>query len=82
MGAVAAIVQHMKKRVLSAFLWFYCGWYAGAMIAELAGISPALGPIVGATAAFLVAGDPRRVIWTRKAAQPTEPVLTPNPISA
>jgi hypothetical protein len=60
----------MKKRVLSAVLWFYCGWYAGAMIAAVVGISPVLGPILGATAAFLMAGDPRGIIWRRETAAP------------
>ena len=54
----------MKKRILATFLWFYAGWYAGAVIAYALGISPLLGPILGAAAAVLVAGDPRRVIWT------------------
>jgi hypothetical protein len=73
----------MKKRVLSGFLWFYCGWYAGAMIASMAGISPLLGPIVGATAAFLVAGDPRGLIWPRKVAEPkASPSPKPNPATA
>jgi hypothetical protein len=66
----------MKKRVLSAFLWFYCGWYAGAMLAAFLGVSPVLGPIVGAVAATLIAGDPRRVIWTRKA-EPAPSVPAP-----
>ncbi|HET9346937.1 MAG TPA: hypothetical protein VFO05_14690 [Candidatus Limnocylindrales bacterium] len=70
----------MKKRVLSAVLWFYCGWYAGAMIAHVAGISVALGPILGVAAAALIAGDPRGIIWRPKAPEPTaEPALTPNP---
>jgi hypothetical protein len=68
----------MKKRTLSAFLWFYCGWYAGAMIAHVAGVSPLLGPIIGAAAAFLIAGDPRGIIWSPKPA-PAAPPLTPNP---
>jgi hypothetical protein len=55
----------MSKRILAAILWFYTGWYAGAMVAELVGISPLLGPILGATAAALIAGDPRRIIWKR-----------------
>ena len=69
----------MKKRVLSAFLWFYCGWYAGAMIASIVGISPMLGPIVGAAAAALIAGDPRGIIWHRTAAAPS---LNATPASA
>ena len=30
----------MTKRILAAMLWFYTGWYAGAMLAEVLGISP------------------------------------------
>src|SRR5262245_32298029 len=65
--AAPRTVACMKKRVLSAFLWFYCGWYAGAMIAAMLGISPVIGPILGAVAAALIAGDPRGIIWPRKA---------------
>lgn len=72
----------MLKRVLAALLWFYAGWYAGNVLADLFGVSMLLGPIIGAAAAALVAGDPRRIIWTaRNLAQPvtiTEP--TPDPI--
>lgn len=57
----------MTKRVLAALLWFYTGWYAGAMIADIVGISPYLGPLIGAAAAGLIAGDPRRIIWTSRA---------------
>ena len=57
----------MTKRVLAALLWFYTGWYAGATIAVLLGISPVIGPILGAAAAGLIVGDPRRIIWTRPA---------------
>jgi hypothetical protein len=56
----------MKKRALAAFLWFYAFWYVGAMIAEFAGLSPALGPILGTAAAAIIAGDPRRLIWGRR----------------
>ena len=72
----------MKKRVLSAFLWFYCGWYAGAMIAAMLGITPLIGPVIGATAAFLIAGDPRGIIWPRKAAAPVQPAPAPASASA
>lgn len=58
----------MKKRTLAALLWFYTGWYAGALLADFIGVGPALGPIVGAAAAGLIAVDPRRVIWNAKAA--------------
>ena len=41
----------MTKRIVAAFLWFYAGWYAGALIAEFVGVSALLGPIIGAAAA-------------------------------
>jgi hypothetical protein len=55
----------MKKRVLSGILWFMTGWYAGAMVAHVLGLSVALGPILGFAAAALIAGDPRGIIWVR-----------------
>jgi hypothetical protein len=55
----------MKKRALAAVLWFYAIWYAGAMIAQMLGLSPALGPILGTAAAAIIAGDPRGIIWTK-----------------
>ena len=61
----------MTKRVLAAMLWFYTGWYAGAMLAEFLGVSPFLGPLIGAAAAGLIAGDPRRIIWTSRTARVT-----------
>ncbi len=53
----------MTKRVVAAILWFYTGWYAGAILADIIGVSPVLGPIIGAAAAGLIVGDPRRLIW-------------------
>lgn len=63
----------MKKRLLALFLWFYAWWYAGAVLADIMGVSPVLGPIVGAAAAALFIGDPRRIIWATRgiAAAPT-----------
>jgi len=63
----------MKKRVFAALLWFYAWWYAGAVVAHVLGVSPMLGPIVGAAAAAIFAGDPRRIIWPtlRPAPAPT-----------
>jgi hypothetical protein len=63
----------MTKRVVAAFLWFYTGWYAGAMLAAFVGISPIVGPIVGAAAAGLFVGDPLRIIWTRPAPAAAKP---------
>ncbi|MDT4947278.1 MAG: hypothetical protein QOH14_4011 [Pseudonocardiales bacterium] len=55
----------MKKRVLSAFLWFYSFWCLGAMISFAFGLTPALGLILGTAAAAMFAGDPRGIIWNR-----------------
>jgi hypothetical protein len=68
----------MKKRVLAALLWFYAFWYVGAMIAELAGLSAALGPILGTAAAAIIAGDPRGLIWRqRNSDRASKPVTIP-----
>jgi NhaP-type Na+/H+ or K+/H+ antiporter len=64
--ARARIVRHMKKRITAAILWFYAGWFVGAVLAFMLGLSPALAPIVATAAAALVAGDPRRLIWTQR----------------
>ena len=61
-------MRRMTKRVLAALLWFYTGWYAGAILAEFLGVSPVLGPLIGAAAAGLIAGDPRRIIWKPRTA--------------
>ncbi len=63
----------MSKRILAAFLWFYTGWYAGAMLAEFLSVSPALGPIIGVAAAGLIVGDPRRLIWTARTVRSASP---------
>jgi hypothetical protein len=57
------IVSVMKKRTFAAFLWFYAGWYAGAVIANQLGLAAMLGPVLGLAAASLFVGDPRRIIW-------------------
>ena len=59
----------MKKRAFAAVLWFYVGWYGGAVLAEFLGVSPLLGPIIGAAAAALFVGDPLRIIWSDLGAQ-------------
>ena len=66
----------MTKRALAAVLWFYTGWYAGAMLAEIIGVNALLGPIIGVAAAALVVGDPFRRIWSSRPTEPkTEAVL-------
>ena len=68
----------MTKRVVAAFLWFYTGWYAGAMIAAFIGINPAFGPMLGVAAAGLVVVDPRRMFWVR----PAQAEAAPAPVEA
>jgi hypothetical protein len=68
----------MLKRVVATLLWFYAGWYAGAMTAALFGISPALGPIFAVAAAAIIGGDPRGIIWGRSGtARMAAPVALP-----
>ena len=55
----------MKKRALATVLWFYSGWYAGALLAQVVGLSPVLGLIIGTAAAAIVGVDPRGFIWTQ-----------------
>ena len=60
------MLRAMKKRVLATFLWFFAGWYAGAVIAYALDVSAILGPILGVAAAGLIAGDPRGIIWSHR----------------
>ena len=69
-------MSDMLKRVLAAFLWFYAGWYGGNILTDFLGVSLMLGPIIGAAAAALVAGDPRRIIWTAQAMSKPVPRTT------
>jgi hypothetical protein len=66
----------MKKRILATFLWFFAGWYAGAVIAYALDVSAILGPILGVAAAGLIAGDPRGIIWSQRPS--TAPTATPS----
>ena len=67
----------MKKRILATFLWFFAGWYGGAVIAYALDVSAILGPILGVAAAGLIAGDPRGIIWSRRSSTSTAPTATP-----
>jgi len=55
----------MKKRITAAILWFYAGWFVGALVAFALGLPAALAPILATAAAAVIAGDPRRIIWAR-----------------
>ena len=73
------ILRLMKKRVLAALLWFYAMWYAGAMVAMVFGLSPALGPILGTASAAIIAVDPRHVIWKTARSKNAESATAPQP---
>lgn len=60
---MAADPSPMTKRLLATFLWFYTGWYAGAFIASILGVSSVLGPILGVSAALLIGRDPLHRVW-------------------
>ncbi len=57
----------MKKRIAASLLWFYCTWWAWAMIAALTGLPALAGPVIGAAVAALVGVDPFEKIWPRPA---------------
>jgi len=54
-------------RVVVAVLWFWAGWALGNILAFCLGISPALGPLLGAALCGLIGGDPFHLIWWQKA---------------
>jgi hypothetical protein len=58
----------MKKRIAATILWFFTGWFVGAFVAFVAGLTPVLAPMLGTAAAAFVAGDPRHMIWTQRRA--------------
>jgi hypothetical protein len=57
----------LKRRLVAAIAWFLVGWYAWSILALLFGAPEIPGPVFGAAIAALIAGDPRRIIWTRPA---------------
>lgn len=68
----------MKKRILSALLWFYAGWYGGAILAAFLSLDPRIGPVIGAVAAVLIAGDPFGVVWQRRPSAPPQARTAPD----
>ena len=67
------MLRGMKKRIAATLLWFYAGWYAGAMVSELFGIPAILGPILGTAFAAFIGGDPRGIIWSTRPVAESEP---------
>jgi len=57
----------MIKRLGMSLIWFYAGWYAGAMAAFFGGFTPLIGPVIGVLAAAFYIGDTRGMWGTRGA---------------
>jgi hypothetical protein len=57
----------MKKRTLATALWFFAGWYAGAILAWFLGIDAPVGLLVGIAAGGFVGWDPRNMFWAPSA---------------
>ena len=59
----------MTKRIAAALSWFFAGWSVWALIATVADVTPLFGPVLGASLAGVVAGDPMHRIWTPRVAK-------------
>lgn len=57
----------MKKRILATGLWFFAGWYAGAIVAWVIGIDAPMGLLVGIAAGAFVWSDPVHLLWNPSA---------------
>ena len=57
----------MKKRILATGLWFFAGWYAGAILAWVVGIEAPMGLLVGLAAGAFVWADPGHLLWNPSA---------------
>jgi len=61
------------KRYAAAALWLYATWYAGSAISALMGAPDLLGPVLGLATGFVVALDPRHLIWNRGSSTTSSP---------
>jgi hypothetical protein len=57
----------MKKRILATALWFFAGWYAGAILAWSLGIDAPVGLLVALAASGFMWVDPIHVLWNPSA---------------
>lgn len=53
----------MKARVIAVPLWFLAGWFVGAAVAWMIGVTALMAPVVAVAAAAFVYLDPRNVFW-------------------
>ena len=51
------------KRTAAGLLWFFAGWCIWAALSAACELTPLFGPVLGATLAAFVAGDPMHRIW-------------------
>ena len=58
-----------KKRILATGLWFFAGWYGGAIVAWFLGIEAPLGLLLGIAAGGFVWVDPIHLLWNPSAAK-------------
>jgi hypothetical protein len=59
----------MKKRNLASALWFFAGWYGGAVLAWVVGIDAPVGLLAGMAAGAFVWVDPVHLLWNPSAAK-------------
>jgi hypothetical protein len=57
----------MSKRAVSSLAWFLAGWVAYEIAWSITGIPRAVGPVVAAAVAAVVAVDPTGAFWGRPA---------------
>jgi len=69
----------MNRRLFAGALWFLTGWFTGSVFAFMAGLDPVLAPVVAIAAATIVVTDPRKIIWTPRATNPTAPQRAAEP---
>ena len=68
-GSAALDDAPMKKRILATTLWFFAGWYGGAVLAWVIGIEAPIGLIAGIAAGGFVWADPVHLLWNPSAAR-------------
>ena len=71
----------MIKRLGMTLIWFYAGWYAGAMAAFFGDFTPLIGPVVGVVAAAFYLGDTRG-LWGTRSSAAKQTAATTAPASA
>jgi hypothetical protein len=54
----------MKLRITSTVLWTLAGWAVAGAFATFFGVSPLIGPFVGAVWGAFVLIDPKHVLWS------------------